>query len=371
MIARRQQPPCANTSRTRPHDSHTLQDSICFRPFAFVAVAVLLAWRGPVAGAGLAEPSRQGDRPLRARRDHRRDRAAGRRSLCQGLGQPFVVENRGGAGGAIGPKRAARAPKDGYTIYLAGGAPITSCRRSRGSYDPVKDFAPVGMITRQPDGVHGSSRHSRAVRCASSSTTSERTRAKINYSVGGNGSSSLSSPRRCWPRANSSSMVAVPYQSMPPAVSALLAGTVQMFFGNISDFIEPVRSGKVRLAGVVERQAQPAISRRTDGRRDRARLQHDRLARRFRRPRARREPIIVRLSRALQTLSRDPRYVKILGNARHRRHLAAPPDEPRAGHPEPILCYTRRRSKRPACYAQAAAQITDTGRRTMSMVSTR
>src|SRR6202030_4092345 len=45
--------------------------------------------------------------------------------LSKALGQSFVIENRGGAGGAIGTEVAARSPNDGYTVYIAGGAPLT------------------------------------------------------------------------------------------------------------------------------------------------------------------------------------------------------------------------------------------------------
>jgi tripartite-type tricarboxylate transporter receptor subunit TctC len=72
---------------------------------------------------------------------------------------------------------------------------------------------------------------------------------QINYSAGGIGTLSHLTPSLLAAREKLE-MVTVPYQSMPPTVAALLSGTVQMFFGNISDIIEPIRTGKVRLLAV-------------------------------------------------------------------------------------------------------------------------
>jgi len=165
------------------------------------------------------------------------------------FGQPFVIDNRGGAGGAIGTEFAARAPKDGYWIYIAGGSPLTVVPlMQKVSYDPVKDLAPVGMITKNPMTftVHPD------LPAHSLREFIDYVKArpgKINYSVGGIGSSSHLAPALLAAREGLD-MIAVPYQSMPPAVSALLAGTVQMFFGNITDAIEHIRSGKFRLLAV-------------------------------------------------------------------------------------------------------------------------
>ena len=162
------------------------------------------------------------------------------------FGQPFVVENRGGAGGAIGTEAAARAPRDGYAIYLAGGSPLTVVPQMRKvAYDPVKDLAPVGMIAYNPMAftVHPDL----PVQSLADFVSYLQARpGQVNYCVGGIGSSSQLAPALLASRLRLD-MLAVPYQSMPPAIAALLAGTVQMFFGNITDVIEQVRSKKLRL----------------------------------------------------------------------------------------------------------------------------
>jgi tripartite-type tricarboxylate transporter receptor subunit TctC len=174
------------------------------------------------------------------------------------FGQPFVLDNRGGAGGAIGTEFAARAPKDGYSIYISGGSPLTVVPQlQKVSYDPVRDLAPVGMITRNPMTltvhpdlpVHSLREFIDYVKARPG---------KINYSVGGVGSSSQLAPALLAAREGLD-MLAVPYQSMPPAVSALLAGTVQMFFGNVTDAIEQIRSGKFRLLAVSSEQRSAAF----------------------------------------------------------------------------------------------------------------
>jgi tripartite-type tricarboxylate transporter receptor subunit TctC len=176
--------------------------------------------------------------------------------LSKALDQAFVIENRGGAGGAIGTEVAARAPKDGSTIYIAGSGPITIVpQMQKLTFDPATELAPVGMIavngmalTVHPDlPVHSVAEFIAYVKARPGD---------VNYAVGGIGtlshlSASLLSARE------GLKMVAVPYQSMPPVIAALLSKTVDMFFGNISDVIEPVRSGKIRLLALSTAQRSP------------------------------------------------------------------------------------------------------------------
>jgi tripartite-type tricarboxylate transporter receptor subunit TctC len=71
--------------------------------------------------------------------------------LSAGLGQPVVIENRGGAGGNLGAEAAARSAPDGYTIVLvAPSLAISPSLYAKLAYDPVKDFAPVGLVAATP-----------------------------------------------------------------------------------------------------------------------------------------------------------------------------------------------------------------------------
>lgn len=169
--------------------------------------------------------------------------------LSKRFGQPFVIENRGGAGGVIGTEYAVRSPNDGYSLYFGGGAQflVNPLMRSL-PYDPLKDLTPISMVSLNgmalvvhPDlPVH-------SVREFISYTRANP--GKINYALAGLGQSShLASAMLA---ANQKlDVVPIPYQATPPALVGLVAGTVQMFFGNVSDVLELAASGKVRWLGL-------------------------------------------------------------------------------------------------------------------------
>jgi tripartite-type tricarboxylate transporter receptor subunit TctC len=169
--------------------------------------------------------------------------------LVKAFGQPFVIDNRGGAGGVIGTEAAARSPADGYTLYLAGGAQLTvNPLVKKLPYDPLKDFTPISMVsvngmalTVHPD------LPARSVR-----ELIDYVRAnpgKINYASAGLGQSSHLTPAAFAAREGLQ-MVVVPYQSTPQALVGLLSGSAQVFFGNVSDVLELVHSGKARMLAI-------------------------------------------------------------------------------------------------------------------------
>ena len=233
--------------------------------------------------------------------------------FSKAFGQPFVVDNRGGAGGAIGTEAVARAPKDGYTIYLAGGSPLTVVpQMQKVSYDPVKDLAPVGMISYNPMAL--TVRPDLPARSLTEFIDYVKTHpGQINYSVGGLGSSSQLAPALLASRLKLD-MLAVPYQSMPPAISALLAGTVQMFFGNITDVIEQARSGTFRILAMSSEKRSsafpgvPTVAETVPG--FSMIGWHGVFV-----PAGTPAPIVGRLSGTLRALTSDAEFIKILGNA--------------------------------------------------------
>jgi tripartite-type tricarboxylate transporter receptor subunit TctC len=232
--------------------------------------------------------------------------------LSKRFGQPFILDNRGGAGGAIGTEIAARAPRDGYSIYISGGSPLTVVpQMQKVSYDPAKDLLPVGMISKNPMAfvVHPDL----PVRSLREFIDYVKARpGQISYSVGGIGSSSHLAPALLVAREGLD-MLAVPYQSMPPAVSALLAGTVQMFFGNITDAIEQIRSGKFRLLAVSGEKRStafpdaPTVADTLPG--FTMIGWHGVFA-----PAGTPKPVINRLFGAITALASDPEFIKILSN---------------------------------------------------------
>ena len=173
------------------------------------------------------------------------------------LGQTVVIDNRAGAGGNIGTDIAAKAKPDGYTIMLATATShgLNSAPYARLNHDPVKDFAPVGMIASSPS-VLLVPATSPFKTVADVLAQARANPGKLNYASGGVGSSQHLAGARFVKLANVD-IPHIPYKGTAPAMTDVMAGRVDMIL--TTGAVSFVRSGKVRAVAVASKERLPTL----------------------------------------------------------------------------------------------------------------
>ena len=177
--------------------------------------------------------------------------------MSQALGQPIVVEYRTGAGGSLGADMAAKAAADGYTLLLGSNGPLTvnPFVQAKLPYDPLKDFAPVGLANLAPHclAVNGDVK---AKDIAEFIALTKSTPASIGTS--GVGSASHMTLAR-FGAATGANITHVPYRGGGNIVPDLLAGTITGTVTELSTVLPQVSGGKVRVLGVAWNERSPQL----------------------------------------------------------------------------------------------------------------
>jgi tripartite-type tricarboxylate transporter receptor subunit TctC len=166
--------------------------------------------------------------------------------LSRALGQPVVVDNKPGASGNIGNQLVARAKPDGYTLLVSySGYHVGNPHLfKQAGWDPLKDFAPVAMMTRAPQVI--------AVRPTLPASTLQELLAyaranpgKLNYASSGNGSIQHIAGE-LFKQLTGTFITHIPYRGSGPAVQDLMAGQVDMFITTPAGVLSQIQGGRLK-----------------------------------------------------------------------------------------------------------------------------
>ena len=181
--------------------------------------------------------------------------------LSERLGQPFVIENRPGAGGNIATEAVVRATPDGYTLLLVTTSnAINESLFDKLNFNFIRDIAPIATIHRGI-GVMVVNPSSPQKSIAEFIAYAKANPGKISMASAGNGSAAHIYGEY-FKSMTSVDMLHVPYRGTPPALIGLFAGEVQVLFDTLSTSIEHIRAGKLRplaVTGATRSEALPDI----------------------------------------------------------------------------------------------------------------
>jgi tripartite-type tricarboxylate transporter receptor subunit TctC len=177
--------------------------------------------------------------------------------LQEQLGQPFIIDNRGGAGGLIGMEAAAKSPNDGYTILIMSDSFPVVAATHKPAWDPMNSLVPVAQLSSAPFGliVHPS--------VPANSTADFIALARQNpgkYSYGSSGTGGLThlvSEMFC--DMAGIKMVHVPYKSTGAAMPDFLSGVITAYVGNVSPLLPQIHAGKLKLLAVTNSERWPLL----------------------------------------------------------------------------------------------------------------
>jgi len=178
--------------------------------------------------------------------------------MAAALGQPMIVENRPGAGATIGAKSVATAEPDGYTIlHTAANHVIAPAIYKNLTYDPIKDFVPIGAVATSPFVVVISPSlpiHTVPELIAYAKANP----GKLNWGFGLGTSPHLIG--ELFKRITQTDIAAIPYRGGAQAVTDILAGQIHMNIGTTATLVPLVRSGKLRAVAVIGEGRYPDLA---------------------------------------------------------------------------------------------------------------
>jgi tripartite-type tricarboxylate transporter receptor subunit TctC len=235
------------------------------RRTALFCTATLLSGAGALANAQGAYPQRPVKLIVPFSAGGSTDLVA--RQLAQEMtvrtGQPFVVDNKPGAGSTIGADFVAKAPADGYTLLLG---TISSHATAVGlypklPYDPLKDFAPITEITAIPNVIVTSPQNPRLANVRSLAdlvALAKKAPGQLTYASSGSGSSNHLATES-FKSAAGIALTHVPYKGSGPALTDVGAGHVDLMLDVVLTSLPHIKAGRLRALGITSLQRSPLL----------------------------------------------------------------------------------------------------------------
>ena len=179
--------------------------------------------------------------------------------LRETLPQPVLIENKPGANGAIGADFVAKAEPDGHTIFLStvGAIAITPHLRDNLPYNTLRDFAPVTLVVRNTTVAIVRADHP-AKTAQEFVAIAKQKNGSLPFATTGVGSTTHLATEM-WATAADFKYVHVPYRGAAPAVTDILGGQVECFFGDVPVLMPQIVAGKVRPLAAASSERNPML----------------------------------------------------------------------------------------------------------------
>jgi tripartite-type tricarboxylate transporter receptor subunit TctC len=172
--------------------------------------------------------------------------------------QPVIIDNRAGAGGSIGAAVVSKSAPDGYTLCLLSSSFTTNAAiQANLPFDPVAGFTPVAMVAKGPMLLTVANKLP-AKTLDEFLAHAKANPGKLNYGSSGTGSTNHFATE-LFMRAAGIQMTHVPYKGMPPAVTDIIGGHVDVLFASAPSVYQHVKAGKVRGLGVSSAKASAVV----------------------------------------------------------------------------------------------------------------